>query len=149
MLVSVSVADPGWSGLFIPDPDPDFLPIPDPGVKKAPDPGSGPATLVSVHIAICFISSHLYGIEHAIYIDWTLVSRLWCRYDTELDKNSIPIHFFRVEARSGIVAMEFRRPPRDVDRMTSLRVGNLPYRWDSNDSSTENTFTSVFKCKKS
>jgi hypothetical protein len=29
------------SGLFIPDPDPDFfLPIPDPGVKKAPDPGS-------------------------------------------------------------------------------------------------------------
>ncbi len=30
-----------WSGLFIPDPYPDFLPIPDPGVKKAPDPGSG------------------------------------------------------------------------------------------------------------
>ncbi len=31
-----------WSGLFIPDPDPDFLPIPDPGpgVKKAPVPGS-------------------------------------------------------------------------------------------------------------
>ncbi len=29
-----------WSGLFIPDPDPDFLPIPDPGVKKEPDPGS-------------------------------------------------------------------------------------------------------------
>jgi len=28
------------SGLFIPDPDPDFLPIPDPGVKNAPDPGS-------------------------------------------------------------------------------------------------------------
>jgi hypothetical protein len=25
------------SGLFTPDPDPDFLPIPDPGVKKAPD----------------------------------------------------------------------------------------------------------------
>ncbi len=25
-----------WSGLFIPDPDPEFLPIPDPGVKKAP-----------------------------------------------------------------------------------------------------------------
>ncbi len=34
-----------WSGLFIPDPDPDFTPIPDPGVKKAPDPGSGSATL--------------------------------------------------------------------------------------------------------
>jgi hypothetical protein len=34
------------SGIFIPDPDPDFLPIPDPGVKKAPDPGSGSATLV-------------------------------------------------------------------------------------------------------
>jgi hypothetical protein len=33
------------SGLFIPDPDPDFLPIPDPGVKKAPDPGSGSATM--------------------------------------------------------------------------------------------------------
>ncbi len=29
-----------WSGLFIPDPDPDFLPISDPGVKTAPDPGS-------------------------------------------------------------------------------------------------------------
>jgi hypothetical protein len=29
-----------WSGLFIPDPDPDFLSIPDPGVKKPPDPGS-------------------------------------------------------------------------------------------------------------
>ncbi len=27
-----------WSGLFIPDPDPDFLPIPDPGIKKALDP---------------------------------------------------------------------------------------------------------------
>ncbi len=26
-----------WSGLFIPDPDPDFLPIPDP-IKMAPDP---------------------------------------------------------------------------------------------------------------
>jgi hypothetical protein len=26
-----------WSGLLIPDPDPDFLPFPDPGVKKAPD----------------------------------------------------------------------------------------------------------------
>ncbi len=25
-----------WSGLYIPDPNPDFLPIPDPGVKKAP-----------------------------------------------------------------------------------------------------------------
>ncbi len=31
-----------WSGLFVPDPDPDFLPIPDPGSrdKKAPGPGS-------------------------------------------------------------------------------------------------------------
>ncbi len=41
-----------WSGLFIPDPDPDFLPIPDPGtepgVKKALDPGSGPTTLVRI-----------------------------------------------------------------------------------------------------
>ncbi len=34
-----------WSGLFIPDPDPDFLPIPDPGVKNAPDPGYGSANL--------------------------------------------------------------------------------------------------------
>ncbi len=34
------------SGLFVPDPDPDFLPIPDPGVKKAPDPGYGSAALV-------------------------------------------------------------------------------------------------------
>jgi hypothetical protein len=39
-----------WSGLFIPDPDPDFLPIPDPDpeVKKAPDPGSGSATLQKI-----------------------------------------------------------------------------------------------------
>jgi hypothetical protein len=35
------------SGLFIPDPDPDFLHIPVPGVKKAPDPGSGSATLLA------------------------------------------------------------------------------------------------------
>ncbi len=33
-----------WSGLFIPDRDPDFLPVPDPGVKKALFPGS--ATLL-------------------------------------------------------------------------------------------------------
>ena len=26
----------------------------------------------------------------------------------------------------------FRRPPRDVDSMTSLRVGNLPYRFLNN-----------------
>jgi hypothetical protein len=40
------------SGLFIPDPDPDFFNpsrISDPGVKKAPDLGSGSATLVSYH----------------------------------------------------------------------------------------------------
>jgi hypothetical protein len=29
-----------WSGLFIPDPDPEFLPIPDLWVKKAQDPGA-------------------------------------------------------------------------------------------------------------
>ncbi len=34
-----------WSGMFIPDPDPDFLPIPDPRVKKASDRRSGSATL--------------------------------------------------------------------------------------------------------
>ena len=33
--------------------------------------------------------------------------------------------YFRVRA-SGL-RMAFRRPPPDVDRMTSLRVGNLPY----------------------
>ncbi len=33
------------SGLFIPDPDPEFFLIPDPAVKKAPYPGSGSATL--------------------------------------------------------------------------------------------------------
>ncbi len=43
-----------WSGLFIPDPDPDFLPIPDPGVKRAPDPGSGSATLLE-HVKFCKI----------------------------------------------------------------------------------------------
>eukprot|EP00088_Acartia_fossae_P036422 TRINITY_DN37620_c0_g1_i1.p1 TRINITY_DN37620_c0_g1~~TRINITY_DN37620_c0_g1_i1.p1 ORF type:complete len:166 (+),score=29.24 TRINITY_DN37620_c0_g1_i1:45-542(+) len=29
--------------------------------------------------------------------------------------------------------MSFRRPPRDIDRMTSLRVGNLPYSAQSED----------------
>ncbi len=49
-----------WSGLFIPDPDPDFLPIPDPEVKKAPDPGYGSATLSVTHsffpLSVCFLS---------------------------------------------------------------------------------------------
>ncbi len=35
-----------WSGLFIPDPDPDFLPIPDPGSRGKKGPGSGSATLL-------------------------------------------------------------------------------------------------------
>ncbi len=30
-----------WSGLFIPDPDPDLLPIPDPGSRGQKDTGSG------------------------------------------------------------------------------------------------------------
>ncbi len=42
-----------WSGIFIPDPDPDFFPsrirIPDPGVEKARDPGSRSATLTLRH----------------------------------------------------------------------------------------------------
>jgi len=29
--------------------------------------------------------------------------------------------------------MSFRRPPSDVDRMTSLRVGNLPFRASAED----------------
>ena len=29
--------------------------------------------------------------------------------------------------------MSFRRPPSDVERMTSLRVGNLPFRTHSDD----------------
>lgn len=29
--------------------------------------------------------------------------------------------------------MEFRRPPRDIESMTSLRVGNLPYRANADD----------------
>jgi len=29
--------------------------------------------------------------------------------------------------------MAFRRPPADVERMTSLRVGNLPYRCTTED----------------
>ncbi len=43
-----------WSGLFIPDPDPDFLPILDAGSKgqKAPDPGSGSATLQISRVVI-------------------------------------------------------------------------------------------------
>ncbi len=41
-----------WSGLFIPDPDPDFLTIPDPGswgVKKGPDSGSVTLPSPSAH----------------------------------------------------------------------------------------------------
>ena len=30
--------------------------------------------------------------------------------------------------RKRLIKMSFRRPPSDVDRMTSLRVGNLPFR---------------------
>jgi len=33
------------------------------------------------------------------------------------------IHFYKRERST----MSFRRPPRDIDRMTSLRVGNLPF----------------------
>ncbi len=40
-----------WSGLFIPDPDPDFLPIPDPGVKKALDPGPDPQHMIRIGLA--------------------------------------------------------------------------------------------------
>ncbi len=38
-----------WSGLFIPDPDPDFLPIPDPGVKKAPEADTDNNVLISTY----------------------------------------------------------------------------------------------------
>ncbi len=34
-----------WSGLFFPDPDPNFLPIPDPGSRGQKCTGSGSATL--------------------------------------------------------------------------------------------------------
>jgi hypothetical protein len=55
MVSQVSVL---WSGLFIPDSDPDFLPIPDPRVTKAPDPGSGSATsiwsLINRSVSQCF-----------------------------------------------------------------------------------------------
>jgi hypothetical protein len=46
-----------FSGLFIPDPDPDFLPIPDPRsrVKKALDPASGSATLVNNYLKSPFL----------------------------------------------------------------------------------------------
>jgi hypothetical protein len=47
------------SGLFFPDPDPNFLPIPDPGVKKAPDPGSESATLPKITAKI-FIKNFKY-----------------------------------------------------------------------------------------
>ncbi len=37
----VSKLSERWSGLFIPDPDPDFLPIPDPGSRGQKGSGSG------------------------------------------------------------------------------------------------------------
>ncbi len=42
-----------WSGLFIPDPDPDFYPsrIPDPGVKKVPDPQHWNIWLINTEVA--------------------------------------------------------------------------------------------------
>jgi hypothetical protein len=47
---TVSKLSEKWSGMLIPDPDPDFFPIPDPDPgssdKKALDPGSGSVKLV-------------------------------------------------------------------------------------------------------
>jgi len=40
------------------------------------------------------------------------------------------IHFYK---RLYLSKMAFRRPPRDADRMTSLRVGNLPFNASSDD----------------
>ena len=40
-------------------------------------------------------------------------------------KHALKIVIFQKSALA--VRMAFRRPPPDVDRMTSLRVGNLPY----------------------
>ncbi len=36
----VSMLEETWSGLFIPDLDPDFLPVPDPGTKGQKGTGS-------------------------------------------------------------------------------------------------------------
>ncbi len=47
-----------WSGLFIPDPVPDFLPIPDPGVKKAPVPDPDPQhTVWPWHLSSWYLGS--------------------------------------------------------------------------------------------
>jgi len=35
---------------------------------------------------------------------------------------------FNSDQKRFVIKMSFRRPPSDVDRMTSLRVGNLPFR---------------------
>ena len=40
----------------------------------------------------------------------------------------ISLNYTITDRRSLIIKMSFRRPPSDVDRMTSLRVGNLPFR---------------------
>jgi hypothetical protein len=73
-----------WSGLFIPDPDPDFLPIPDPGVKKAPD---WSATRVYPDRQSCR-KPHW---KHA------LILFLFCRKDfddlPQLIKEGVEIHF--------------------------------------------------------
>jgi hypothetical protein len=72
-----------WSGLFIPDPDPDFLPIPDPGpgVKKASVPrsrgqkGTGSRIRNTVWKALIYILSldrshtytHVYPVAYQIF----------------------------------------------------------------------------------
>ena len=48
------------------------------------------------------------------------------------------------DRRIFIIKMSFRRPPSDVDRMTSLRVGNLPFRAHQEVNCAKALFASTF-----
>ena len=53
------------------------------------------------------------------------ISKWKSRSDVCCKRSRLKKHFF--SERASVARMAFRRPPPDVDRMTSLRVGNLPY----------------------
>ena len=52
------------------------------------------------------------------------ISKWKSRSDVCCKRSRLKIIF---SEKASAARMAFRRPPPDVDRMTSLRVGNLPY----------------------